>query len=266
MVLPLLFVNPVHANTNVTAASDVVTCGPSSVAAGSSTMCTKAIVFAPEYVTKNLAGAPSLSQLKSAGFTMAGVIAYQWFESYHWGKVSRWISLVHSAGLTTFVNVRGDKNNPAGLAAMAKLAGGTKADVVALDEPLSWSHMNLAQLQSTISTLASAYPTLRVLINEYSAPQIANAYAWTAKYPNVRVATDEYDNKRTIDYGMHLGQTYAKSPAAWIIFAKGSLNFDSYVHLDSWLTYAKGKNVDVLFWYIDTSNTWRAQWQKVAAF
>lgn len=236
------------------------------VSATSTESRTKGIVFGSEYVTRNLAGAPTLSQLKGAGFTMVGVIAYEWFETFHWQKVARWITSVHATGLTTFVNVRSDRNQPAAMATMVGLAANTGADVLALDEPISWSNMTQAQLQSTISFLTSLHPNIRVLINEYSVPQIADAYAWTAKYSKVSVATDDYYNKQTIDYGARLAQSYGKTPTAWIIFSKGSQNFDSYTHLDSWLTYVKGKNVDVLFWYIDAANTWQTQWQKVAAY
>jgi hypothetical protein len=212
-------------------------------------------------------GAPSFSELRSAGFDLIGTIAYgSWSPSYEWVKARSWVQSAHAAGFTVLIDTiarRGDQ-----LADMTQNAAKIGADIVALDEPISSfpTYVNQSILQSIIDAGRAVNPKLQFLINEWSPDYIREAYEWSAEYSFVRVATDDYYNKSTIDLGIQLGGQYGKKPIVWLIFARGSQDFDCYEHLDDWILYVEQREVSAIFWWIDPMNTWQAQWSRVVAF
>jgi len=205
---------------------------------------------------------PSLSQLKQAGFTLVGTYAEAWFDSWNWGVIRAWEASAHKLGLRTFVMLI---DTPANDLVLANKVAASGADVLMLDEPLSTHGATRDQLRSIISAGLAANPRLKIIINEYVPTSIQNAYDWTSDFPSVRIATDSYDNQKTIDLGISLGAQYNKRPLAWLMFAHESINFDCFLHLDNWISYAKQKNVDVLWYYVDLAGTWQTQWPQVIA-
>jgi hypothetical protein len=214
-------------------------------------------------VVWGLSGAPSFTELKKAGFTHVGTIAYSEFGESEWSRMATWIRSVQKAGFVTFVNFWA---NATAAMEMAKSAAATGADMLALDELLGRYELNEQQLGLVIESALNVNPKLSFILNECVTVQITNAYAWTAKYASVRIATDSYNDKTQIDYGAQVASSYGKKSIAWLIFAKGSMDFDCYNHLDQWLAYAKERPVDVFFWLVDKDKTWTAQWEQVAGF
>jgi len=223
----------------------------------------KGIVYSASYVVKGMGGAPTFSELKKAGFTFVGTIAYLDWKTKDWNQATKWIKSARDAGFVTFIDFWADANLAVD---MAKRAASTGADILAFDEFLTYYHMSQIQLQTIINASLSVNSKLQFILNEPASDQVRNAYEWTAKYPFVRIATDHYYDKTIIDLGIQLSRTYGKKPAAWLIFAGGSESFDCSTHLDDWLTYVKQRQVDTLFWMVDKEGTWPAQWQKVAGF
>jgi len=227
----------------------------------------KGLIVDASYVVDGRSGAPSFSDLKAAGFNLIGTIAYSsWTPNWEWKKTQQWVQAAHAAGFKVMINVLA--NNGSKVAGMTQLAANIGADIVALDEVISLfpSYMTEARLQSIIEMGRAANPNLEYFINDWSNANIAKAYQWTTSYPYVRVAEDDYNVKSTIDWNIQLGKQYGKAPAAWLIFAKGSMNFDCYNNLDQWLTYAHQRNISTLFWLIDEAGTWNTLWPKVVSY
>lgn len=237
---------------------------PYTAAYASTVSVEKGLTISSSYVLGDVSGAPSFSQLKQAGFTLIGTVAYSRFTSSDWRQVAYWVKSAHSAGFTTFIDYWAENLKTA--TDMTKQAASTGTDLIALDELLSSYHFKQKELQSTIETGLKVNPKLSFILNEFAADQVRNAYAWTTRYASVRIATDNYYDKMIIDLGIKLGSTYGKKPAAWLIFCKGSQNFDSYTHLTDWISYAKQRNIDTYFWGVDSAGTWTTQWQQVVAF
>lgn len=205
---------------------------------------------------------PSLSDLKQAGFTLVGTYTEPWFDNWHWGVIKDWMTSAHKLGLRTFIMLM---DTPANDVVLAKRAVSLGADVVVLDEILARYNATCDQLRAIINVGLQSKARLQFIINEYVPSNIQDAYAWTSDFPSVRIATDNYYSQNTIDLSISLSQTYNKKPLVWLIFSQGSQNFDCYLHLDSWITYTKQKNVDTLWWFVDAAGTWQTQWQNVVA-
>lgn len=221
----------------------------------------RGILFEDMVLFRN-SNSPSLSQLKQAGFTLVGTFAEPWFDSWNWGVIKAWITAAHKNGLRTFIMLIDTPDNDVVLAKKVVASG---ADVLMLDEPLTTHNATRDQLRSIISAGLKEKPRLQFIINEYRPAHIQNAYDWTSDFPSVRIATDDYYYQNTIDLGISLGLQYNKRPLAWLIFAHESVNFDCFLHLDNWISYAQQKNVDALWYYIDLAGTWQIQWQMVIA-
>jgi hypothetical protein len=220
----------------------------------------RGILFEDMVLFRN-SNSPSLSQLKQAGFTLVGTYAEPWFDSWHWMTITNWMKSAHQLGLRTFLMVT--DFTPDEDVALAKKAVSVGADVFMLDEVLARYGTTRDQLRSIIDAGQKAKARLQFIINEYRPADIQNAYDWTSDFPSVRIATDDYYNQATIDLGVQLGASHGKRPLAELIFSQGSQDFDCYLHLDSWISYAKQRNIDVLYSYVDAAGTWQTQWQKV---
>jgi hypothetical protein len=227
----------------------------------------KSIVIGAEYTIGGLSGAPSFSELKVAGFTIVGTIAYgSWDPNWEWKKAQTWVQAAHTAGFKVLINVLANSGDQVlGMTQQSAIIG---ADIVALDEPISLfrSYMTQTQLQSIINAGRALNPNLQYFINEWAPADIQTAYQWTTSYPYVRVAEDQYNDKTIIDYNIQLGAQYGKAPATWLIFAKGVQDYDCWLHLDQWLAYTKTKNIEPLFWWVDAAGTWKTEWPQVVAY
>lgn len=226
----------------------------------------KGLVIDPDFTVYGRSGSPSFGTLKRDEFSIVGTNAYYQFQRWDWTRLGAWTQAVHQTGFITLVNLQGDRHSFSTIIEMARQVAGMKVDIIALDEPLSIYHPSEQQLQSALNSILQVNPRQQILMNEWNSTLIRNAYAWTAKYPNVRIATDQYDDKSVIDLGISQASQYGKKSVVWLIFTRGSSNFDCYLHLDQWLAYVRGKHADVLFWYVDSSGTWLSLWRKVAAF
>ena len=229
----------------------------------------KGLMISLEYLPGMLSGArfgPSFSELGLAKFNLVGTMVYGNNEPRTWDLITDWILAAHAAGFRTFVNLYGDETNVSTVAEFTRLAAYTGTDIVALDEVISIFNMTQPQLEAVIEAGLAANPRLRFIINEWSPDRVRNAYDWTAKYAPVSVATDNYYNKTVIDLGIQLAVRYGKRPISWLIFIKGSQDFDCSKNLDDWITYVETRQIGAMFWAIDTAGTWTSQWSKVVAF
>jgi hypothetical protein len=193
-------------------------------------------------------------------------MAYGSYGPHEWELVRKWILTAHVAGFMVFINVLANSGDQvAGMTQQSAIIG---ADIVVLDEPISLfpSYMTQAQLQSVINTGRAANPNLQYLITEWGPTYIRRAYEWTTAYPYVRVAEDNYNDKSMIDLNIQLGAQYGKAPATWLIFAKGSQDYDCYRNLDNWIAYGQQRGISAFFWFIDPAGTWTANWSSVVAF
>jgi hypothetical protein len=224
-------------------------------------------VIGAEYTIGGQSGAPSFSELKAAGFTLIGTIAYEsWDWSWDWQLAKTWVQNAHAAGFRVLIDTI-TESNVNNVAVMVQYAAQIGADVIALDEVLSiFPSMTQTQLQAAINAGRAVNPNLQCYINEWDPTYITRAYQWTSAYPYVRVAEDQYNDKSEIDYNIQLGAQYGKAPAAWLIFAKGVQDYDCWLHLDQWLAYAKTKNIEPLFWWVDAAGTWKTEWSQVVAY
>jgi hypothetical protein len=230
----------------------------------------KGLVIHPEYLLGMLSGArslvPSFSELALAKFNLIGTIAYGNFGPSDWELVRKWILIAHLAGFRVFINLWGDEHDPSSVTRDVQQAVNMGADVLFLDEILSIYEMDQTTLQTIINAGRSLNPNLQYYINEWDATHIRRAYEWTTSYAYVRVAEDNYNDKSLIDLNIQLGAQYGKAPAAWLIFAKGSQDFDCYRNLDNWIAYGQLRQISAFFWLIDPAGTWTAKWSSVVAF
>jgi len=211
---------------------------------------------------------PSFSELKQANFTLVGTYVDRGSGS-EWKTIAAWIQRAHGAGLRTFIMIGPPQLTSLSLASQwTKKAASIGTDVVELDELVSSFHLARAQLRSIIDTGLAVNPNLQFIITEYEygSQGLTNAFSWTSDYPTVRIANDDYWTVSYIDFEITLAQQYGKAPLTWLIFSKGSQDFDCYIHLDAWMAYCKQKNIDVLFFYVDPARTWQAQWTMVLSF
>ena len=228
----------------------------------------KTLIIAPQFFfNETSAPAPSFSTLQSGGFTTVGTIAYaSWTPGQEWAETQTWIQSVKAAGFKAAIDLcttSGDQ-----ILNMTEEAATIGADVVFLDEIISQypSYVTESVLQSIILAGRSINPNLQYYINEWNETYLDDAYAWTVNYPYVQVADDNYNTESVIDYNINLASQYAKTPAAWLIFAQGTQDFQCYEDFSSWLAYAQTKQEDTLFWYVDPNQTYVTDWPLVLAF
>lgn len=226
----------------------------------------KGVVIDPDFTSYGNHGGPSLEMLAFRGFGVAGTIAYYDFDESNWIRLGTWLKEVHEVGLLSLVDLWGNGRDFSTEVEMAKRAAALGVDFIALDEPISMYNVTREQLQFIVNSILQVNPSQWILINEYNRGVIKNAYSWTAKYPNVRIATDQYDDRGVIDFGISLASQYGKKSIVWLIFTQGSQDFDCYTHFDEWMKFVTNKSADVFFWYIDRSGLWMARWPLVAAF
>jgi hypothetical protein len=210
---------------------------------------------------------PSLSDLKTEGFTLVGTYVTAQFGSADWNKVAAWIKSAHKTGLRTFIMVGvPNVNNIRNAVDWTKKAASIGADVVELDELIAKLNAEQADVESIIKAGLALNPNLQFIITEYNQYYFECAYSWTSQFPSVRVADDEYDDKARIDMNIELGSQYAKRAFTWLIIANPSTSFDCYLHLNDWISYVKQRNTDVLFYWIDNGMDWQHQWTTVLSF
>jgi hypothetical protein len=208
---------------------------------------------------------PSLQTLREAGFTLVGTTLDHRFTSSQLKTIAGWIDAVKASGLRSFLRLS-TKMDPDIASTWVKKAALMGPDVVLLDELLGRYYATKEQLQTIISNGVKQKGGLQFIVTEYSIQDLANAYAWTAQYPNVRVASDDYIHKGTIDSEVTLAEEYNKRPLVWLIFSQGSMDFDCYLNLDEWIAYVKQQNVDTTFWWVDPSGTWTTHWSAILSF
>jgi hypothetical protein len=218
---------------------------------------------------------PSFTDLRQANFTLVGTYVKSGSAS-EWRTISTWITAAKAAGLRTLVQA-GPLPQPTIQTALDVTIASTKkaasigADVIELDEflsaTMSWSEQfTQSQLQSIIEAGLAVNPKLQFIVTEWSSDPMKTAFSWMSSYQCVRVANDNYNNKGLIDLDVQLSSQYGKAPLTWLIFSKGSSNFDCYLNLNDWITYTKQANVDALFYWIDPTGTWQTQWSTVTTF
>jgi hypothetical protein len=232
----------------------------------------KGILVGIDYVTGGGAG-PSFTDLKQASFTLVGTYVEKGSAS-EWSSIATWINSAKAAGLRTFV-MAGPFPQPTvqdvvktGTYATKKAAA-IGADIVELDEFITCptcSGLTQSQFQSIIEAGLAVNPDLKFVVTDWSSAALTTLFSWTSDYACVRVANDNYNNKGMIDLDVQLSSQNGKTPLTWLIFSKGSSNFDCYLHLNVWITYTKQANLDALFYYIDTAGTWQTQWSSVVTF
>jgi hypothetical protein len=232
----------------------------------------KGILLGIDVVTGNAPG-PSLTDLRKANFTLVGTYVISPSASV-WDSISAWIKAAKASGFRTFVM--------AGPAEESTLQDVVKvtielvrktamlgADIIELDELVTCPYCNgfgESQLQSIVEAGLAVNPSLKFVVTDWSSQALTTLFSWASDYACVRVANDNYNNKGMIDLDVQLSSQYGKAPLTWLIFSKGSSDFDCYLNLNAWITYTKQANVDVLFYYVDTAGTWQTQWSTVAAF
>ena len=228
----------------------------------------KGIMIGVQYTVWGDAGGPSFSTLKTAGFTMVGTIAYSNFVSSDWSALKKWIQSAHNAGFTTFVILSGDGKTFSSAVSMSERVAAMSVDLIIIDEPISTYRVTKQQLQTAIQAILAVNKNERFIIDEYVTANIQEAYQWTASYPCVRVATDNYYTQSTITQGITLAAQYGKRASAWIAFAQDDMSVltPCYSNLNNWLAFVKGKPVDVLFYYAGAAGGWQLNWSKVLAF
>jgi hypothetical protein len=215
---------------------------------------------------------PSFSDLKRANFTLVGTYPKSGSNS-EWNTIAAWIKAAKAAGLRTFVQA-GPYPQPTLAMAVkvgidsTKKAASIGADVVELDEFLSASSYAITNSQfiSVVQAGLSVNPRLQFIATDWSQQALTTLFSWTSGYKCVRVANDNYNNKGMLDLDVQLSGQYGKVAVTWLIFAKGSSNFDCYANLKDWITYVKQRNMDTLFFWVDPAGTWKTQWPTVAAF
>jgi hypothetical protein len=232
----------------------------------------KAILVGIDILVRGLA-VPSFSDLKRAGFTLVGTYPESGSSS-EWNTIAAWIKTAKAAGLRTFVQA-GPYPQPTLKATVkvgidsTKKAASIGADVVELDEFLtcpSCSSISKSQFLSIVRAGLSVNPRLQFIATDWSQQALNTLFSWTADYPCARVANDNYNNKGMVDLDSQLSSQYGKAAITWLIFSKGSQDFDCYVNLNVWITYVKQKNIDALFYWVDPAGTWQTQWSTVATF
>jgi hypothetical protein len=216
---------------------------------------------------------PSLTDLKQAGFTLVGTYVKSGSAS-EWNTISAWIKAAKASGFRTFVMA-----GPAEETTLTdvvkvtidfvKKAAMLGADIIELDELVTCPYctgFSKSQLQSIIEDGLAVNPTLEFVVTDWSTQALNTLFSWTSEYACVRVANDNYNNKGMIDLDVQLSGQYRKAPLTWLIFSKGSSNFDCYLNLNDWITYVKQAGVDALFYWVDPNGTWQTQWSSIVAF
>ena len=223
----------------------------------------KGLRFHSSMIANNLR-APSFEELRQAGFTLIGTGHGGLYSDSELNVTLRnWFKNVRSAGFRTFLQIQADYQNAH---SYVLKAASLAVDVVELDELIDKLGFTEIQLLGIIDTGLTKNPNLQYIITEYTVNGITKAYEWTAKYPQVRVATDNYGDKSSIDLGIRLAQKFNKRPLVWLIFTPGSKDFDCYNSLDTWLSYAKERKVDAIFFKIDKSGDWQIKWKSVVGY
>jgi len=232
----------------------------------------KGILLGIDIVTRGLPG-PSFTDLKQANFTLVGTYVDKGSAS-EWSSIATWINAAKAAGFRTFV-MAGPFPQPkvqdvvkTGIYATKKAAA-IGADIVELDEFITCPTCNgltESQFQSIIEAGLAVNPNLKFVVTDWSSQALTTLFSWTSDYACVRVANDNYNNKGMIDLDVQLSSQNGKAPLTWIIFSKGSSDFDCYLNLNDWIAYTKQANLDALFYYVDAAGTWQTQWSSVVTF
>jgi hypothetical protein len=215
---------------------------------------------------------PSFSDLKRANFTLVGTYPQSGSTS-EWNTIAAWIKAARAAGLRTFVQAGPYPQPTLSMAVQVgidstKKAASIGADVVELDEFLTASSYAITESQflSVVQAGLSVNPRLQFIATDWSQQALTTLFSWTNGYKCVLVANDNYNNKGLVDLDVQLSSQYGKAAVTWLIFSKGSSNFDCYLNLQAWMTYVKQRKMDALFFWVDPAGTWRAQWPSVAAY
>ena len=230
----------------------------------------KGLAIHPDFLPGMVPGvqppSPSFYELTLARVNLVGTIAYDSYGVHEWQLIRNWILTAHLARFRAFVDLWGDEHDPGSVVRDVQRAANAGADVIFLDEILSTYEMNQTTLQAIINAGRSLNPNLQYYMNEWDTMYIRRAYEWTIDYPYVGVAEDNYNNMSMIDLNIQLGSQYGKAPAVWLIFARGSQDFDCWLHLDQWTEYVQQRGISAFFWFIDPAGTWKANWPSVVAF
>jgi len=214
------------------------------------------------------APAPSLPDVRAANFTLVGTYV-DTGSNTEWNTIAKFVKQVHAAGMRAFVMMGPPQLLDYQLAPQwVKKAATVGADVVELDELVGNLDFTKDQLLSVIDAGLAANRGLQFIVTEFEYPNhaLSNAFEWTASYPSVRVANDDYVTIDYIDLEVQLAQQYQKIPLTWLIFSKGSADYECYLHLTDWIAYTQQKNVDALFFFVDPWGDWQTQWPLAASF
>lgn len=226
----------------------------------------KALMFSVHVLVQKLS-APSLSELRQAGFTLLGTNVHSGkLDWASWPVVVNWIGYIRQQGFKTFILLGIDPTNPSLVANLVKKCASTGTDIIVLDELIARYDFTEQDFQMILNAGLQVNPSLQFIINEYRSQYVQNAYKWTSAYPSVSIATDDYFDTRTIDLGINLAAQYGKTPLVWLVAVNGTMNFPCYQDLDSWIVYVKDKRVSTFFWWIDDSGTWQAEWDSLLNF
>jgi len=226
----------------------------------------KGLMLDKKYILNASLPRPSFSELKQGNFTILGTEIRSTWTISQYNILAGWIKSVHNAGFRTFTLMGIENISLNTMVSLVTKSAAMGVDVINFDELIARYKFNETQLQSIIDAGLQAKPSLQFIVNEYTTAKINNAYAWTAKYPSVRVATDEYDWKSSMDLGIQLAQNYGKRPLVWLIFVPGSLNFDCYNNLPDWINSVEQRGEDTLFWLVDKNGYWQQNWPIVMNF
>jgi hypothetical protein len=244
----------------------VITQGQTLVGTYAATMNSKGVMYASDFTVDGEAGAPSFAALKAAHFSMVGTIAYSTFQASDWANLNAWIRSAKSAGFTTFVILNGDGKTFSSAICMAEKVAAMKVDIIILDEMIATYGISEQQLWAGINAIMKVNRAERFIMDEYIPADIQEAYEWTAPYPGIRVATDNYSTQSVIDLGISLASKYGKRAMAWIDFVQAGAATSCYTNLNAWLAYVRGKPVDVLFYYVNADGGWKTNWPTVVNF
>jgi hypothetical protein len=224
----------------------------------------KALMVGSDVILKSLS-APSLSELKQAGFTMLGTDALANYTDANWSAVAAWVKSLHNAGFRAFAIIKAE---PKIAIELTKKSASIGADVVVFDELIERFGMTQPQFLAIIVAGYTVKQDLQFIVTEYSPGSVTKAYSWSGRYDSVRVATDSYNNKSIMDLGIDLAAEYHKKPLVWLIFGPSEQTYDCYDHLSDWISYSKSRNLEALFWYVDPWGIWQrnGMWQIVAGY
>jgi hypothetical protein len=234
----------------------------------------KALFYDSNYITSDrLQGAaiPSLNDAKAAGITLVGAQINAEMDNYDyiWQRYTAWASNAHALGLQVFLdtslwNLPLTNATAISLMRRSALAG---ADFIAFDELIYNANWAKQQFDACFKAGLAINSRIQFIITEWQETSMTKAYNWFSGYSYVRFAYDGYNDLSAMNGLISLSKTDGtRPPILWLIFSKGSQNFNCYLQLNTWMAYAKQKGLSTFFFKIDESGTWKAQWSKVVAY